>query len=84
MKYVYWCQDDTSQANTRFYFSTKANVTQKGLGFGFTVCYSIIKKHDGHIDVESEPGKGTAVILYLPAVDDPLCSQNATSFAAKY
>ncbi len=53
------------------YFSTKGNVTQKGLGLGLTVCYSVIKKHDGHICIESEPGKGTTVILYLPAFIQP-------------
>jgi PAS domain S-box-containing protein len=55
------------------YFSTKSKTYQKGLGLGLTVCYSIIKKHDGHIEVESSPagsetGTGTTVTLYLPAV----------------
>lgn len=48
------------------YFSTKDNVTRKGTGLGLTTCYSIMKKHQGHITVESEEGKGTAVSLYLP------------------
>ena len=48
------------------YFSTKDSVTQKGMGLGLTLCYWIIKRHDGHIQVESEPGKGTRVTLYLP------------------
>jgi len=49
------------------YFSTKDRGTQKGMGLGLTLCYWIIKRHDGHIRVESEPGKGTMVTLYLPA-----------------
>ena len=49
------------------YFTTRDKTDQKGLGLGLTLCYSIIKKHDGHIAVESEPGKGTTVTLYLPA-----------------
>jgi two-component system cell cycle sensor histidine kinase/response regulator CckA len=49
------------------YFSTKDRGTQKGMGLGLTLCYWIIKRHDGHIEVQSEPGKGTAVTLYLPA-----------------
>ena len=31
--------------------------------------YGIIKSHDGAITVESEPGKGTVVRIYLPAVE---------------
>jgi signal transduction histidine kinase len=48
------------------YFSTKDNVTQKGLGLGLALCYSIIKKHNGHIAVNSEVGKGTTVEILLP------------------
>ena len=49
------------------YFSTKNTVTQKGLGLGLAICYSIIKKHNGHIAVKSQVGKGTTVEIYLPA-----------------
>jgi CheY-like chemotaxis protein len=49
------------------YFSTKGMGVQKGMGLGLSVCYSILKKHQGHIAVESSPGKGATVTLYLPA-----------------
>jgi PAS domain S-box-containing protein len=49
------------------YFSTKSQVSRKGLGLGLPICYSIIKKHDGHISVQSEVSKGTTVDIYLPA-----------------
>jgi signal transduction histidine kinase len=49
------------------YFSTNTNVTQKGRGLGLALCYSIIKRHKGHIRIDSEVGKGTTVELYLPA-----------------
>jgi len=48
------------------YFSTKNATDQKGMGLGLSLCYSIIKKHNGYITVRSEPGKGTTVDLYLP------------------
>ena len=54
------------------YFSTKDKFAQKGLGLGLTLCYSIIKKHEGHIEVESEEGEGTQVTLYLPVFEAPL------------
>lgn len=52
------------------YFSTKDTVSQKGLGMGLAICYSIAKKHDGHIAITSEINKGTTVDLYLPVFDN--------------
>jgi len=51
------------------YFSTRDRVNQKGLGLGLTLVYSIIKRHNGHIEVNSQKGKGTTVTIYLPALD---------------
>jgi signal transduction histidine kinase len=49
------------------YFTTRDKTNQKGMGLGLTLCYSIIKKHNGHIAVESGIGTGTTFTLYLPA-----------------
>jgi two-component system cell cycle sensor histidine kinase/response regulator CckA len=48
------------------YFTTKS----MGSGLGLTMSYTIIKRHDGHITVESEVGKGTTFRLYLPAIEE--------------
>jgi len=45
------------------YFTTK----RRGTGLGLSTAYSIIKKHDGMIVVESELGKGSRLQIYLPA-----------------
>ena len=45
------------------YFTTK----EKGSGLGLATSYSIVKKHDGHIIVESVIGTGTTFYVYLPA-----------------
>ena len=45
------------------YFTTKSS----GSGLGLATAYSIIKKHEGTIQVESEIGVGTAFHIYLPA-----------------
>jgi len=46
------------------YFTTKT----EGEGLGLAVSYSIVKKHNGFIQVDSEINKGTTVTIYLPAV----------------
>jgi len=45
------------------YFTTK----KEGLGLGLASCFSIVKKHDGIITVESTAGEGTIFSVYLPA-----------------
>jgi two-component system cell cycle sensor histidine kinase/response regulator CckA len=49
------------------YFTTKPAGRDRGMGLGLAICYSIIKKHDGFIAVESEPGSGSIFFVYLPA-----------------
>jgi len=46
------------------FFTTKPE--EKGTGLGLSVSYSILEKHGGILEVESELGIGTAVIIDLP------------------
>lgn len=46
------------------FFTTKGD--QGGTGLGLSVTYGIITDHGGQIDVESEPGKGSKFMVWLP------------------
>jgi len=49
------------------YFSTKQRGAQKGMGLGLTTVHSIITKHDGYIQIDSDKGVGTTFCIYVPA-----------------
>ncbi|MBK8478293.1 MAG: response regulator [Opitutaceae bacterium] len=47
------------------YFTTK----RTGNGLGLATVFSIVRRHGGHIEVESSPGHGTTFRLWLPAAE---------------
>jgi two-component system, cell cycle sensor histidine kinase and response regulator CckA len=51
------------------FFTTKND--QHGSGLGLAACYGIVRQCGGHIALESELGKGTAVHIYLPEISAP-------------
>jgi PAS domain S-box-containing protein len=54
------------------YFSTK----QRGSGLGLATAYSILKKHDGLLTVDTQLGEGARFRLLLPMADEASCESS--------
>jgi CheY-like chemotaxis protein len=61
------------------YFTTKP----QGTGLGLATCYSIIKKHAGHVEVESATGRGTTFHIWLPASQSQVLSKGSGSSGSR-
>jgi CheY-like chemotaxis protein len=48
------------------FFSTRVPISS---GLGLSQVFGTIKQHRGHIDVQTELGRGSTISLYLPAID---------------
>jgi len=55
------------------FFTTK----QKGSGLGLSTSFSIVKRHNGALQVESRLGGGTKIHVYLPALPEGRSRRNA-------
>lgn len=58
------------------YFTTK----EKGSGLGLANVYSIVKKHNGYVNVKSKVGAGTTFSVYLPASDKKIIREPGQKF----
>ena len=61
------------------FFTTKP--VGKGVGIGLSICYNIIDKHGGEIQVESEVGKGSTFLVKLPRGSCDGSLQSNSSFS---
>jgi CheY-like chemotaxis protein len=57
--------------------------TKKSSGLGLTVSANIVRRHNGEVKLESEPGQGTCITLRFPVYRPDTTGESAESLAAR-
>jgi signal transduction histidine kinase/ActR/RegA family two-component response regulator len=62
------------------FFTTKG---EAGMGLGLAVCYGIIQRHGGSVDIDSEVGEGTTFRITLPKAEASINAEPMTNDVAR-
>lgn len=68
--------EDQEKIFRKLYRSENASHHAAGTGLGLSICWRIAKRHNGSLEVESTPGRGSMFILSLPYTQEQKPSTN--------
>jgi len=82
-RYVKFTVSDTGEGMKKWvkerifdpFFTTKEE--GKGTGMGMSLVHGIVASHEGAVSVESEPGEGTTIAVFLPQCREKLVEKTA-------
>jgi two-component system sensor histidine kinase BaeS len=58
--------EDLPHVTERFFRGVRSSEMAAGSGIGLTIVAELIQAHNGQLDITSEPGTGTRVMVTLP------------------
>jgi two-component system phosphate regulon sensor histidine kinase PhoR len=70
-------KEDLSKIFFRFYRVPRPGKQIQGTGLGLAIVKEVVIRHDGRIDVESEPDKGSIFTVYLPVTTQTATAKTA-------
>jgi CheY-like chemotaxis protein len=65
--------EDTRRRCLEPFFTTKGT---RGTGLGLAMVYGVAQRHNAHLEIESEPGKGTVVRMSFAVAADPVSASS--------
>ncbi|MDT3402236.1 PAS domain-containing sensor histidine kinase [Mucilaginibacter terrae] len=77
-------KDDLTKLFDRYYRADNAAMKFEGLGLGLYISAEVLKRHNGSLWIESEPGKGSIFYFILPLNGESLIQENGTDGHSYY